>query len=100
MQSQFQQAERGVDERGSTGSPKLRKSFMLHVDASQVTVGGTVTQEDREGRTCVIAYASKKLSSAQLKYTESDGELLTLGNGLPRLRCYQEGSSFSVITYN
>lgn len=46
-------------------APNWEKSFMLHVDASQFAVGGTLTQEDGEGRIRVIAYTSKKLSPAE-----------------------------------
>lgn len=81
-------------------SPNWNKKFTLHVDASQVAVGGTLTQEDDEGRTRVISYTSKKMTPAEQNYTTNDRELLALVHGLQRFRCYLEGSTFSVITDN
>lgn len=56
--------------------PNFEKEFTIHVDASQVAVDGTLTQEDGEGRTRVIAYNSKKMTPAEQNYTTNDRELL------------------------
>lgn len=55
---------------------------------------------DVDERARVIAYASKKMSSAERNYTANDRELLALVHGLQRFRCYLEGATFSVFTDN
>ena len=81
-------------------SPDWGKPFRCHVDASQKAVGGTLTQLDQNGSDRVIAYYSKKLSTAEEDYTANERELLALVYFLKRFRCYLEGSSFEVFTDN
>lgn len=46
-------------------APNWEASFTIHVDSSEFSVGGTLTQNDTEGRIRVIAYTSKKLTPAE-----------------------------------
>lgn len=80
--------------------PDWSKPFRCHVDASQLAVGGTLTQLDDKGNDRVISYYSRKLSDAEEKYTADERELLGLVYCLKRFRCYLEGSSFDVFTDN
>lgn len=81
-------------------APDWSKLFRCHMDACQVSVGGTLTQLDENGRERVIAYFSKRLSKAEEGYTANDRELLGLVYFLKRFRCYLEGSDFEIITDN
>ena len=81
-------------------SPNWKKPFRGHIDASNMAVGGTLTQLDEEGKDRVIAFFSKKLSPAEQNYTTNDRELLGLVYFLMRFRCYLEGSSFEIFTDN
>jgi len=81
-------------------APDWNKPFRGHVDASNMAVGGTLTQLDGNGRDRVIAFFSKKLAPAEQNYTANDRELLGLIRFLERFRCYLEGSEFEIITDN
>ena len=81
-------------------APDWRKAFRGHVDASQLAVGGTLTQLDENGKDRVIAFYSKKLSSTEADYTANDRELLALICFLERFRCYLEGVEFEIFTDN
>ncbi len=81
-------------------SPDWKKQFRGHIDASQLAVGGTLTQFYDEKRDRVIAYFSKKLSPTEKYYTANDRELLGLLHFLKRFRCYLEGASFEIFTDN
>ncbi len=59
-----------------------------------------MTQLDEAGKDRVIAFYSKKLSSAERNYTTNDHELLGLTNFLMRFRCYLEGPDFEIFTDN
>ena len=81
-------------------APDWQREFRCHVDASQTAVGGTLTQLDDEGGKRVIAYFSRRLSSAEERYTANERELLGLVYFLKRFRYYLEDSSFEVFTDN
>ena len=81
-------------------APDWENKFGGHVDASQLAVGGTLTQPDDSGNDKVIAYFSKKLSPEEEDYCASDRELLGLVYFLKRFRCYLEGATFEEFTDN
>ena len=81
-------------------SPDWKKPFRGHIDASNTAVGETLTKLDEAGKDRVIAFYSKKLSSAERDYTTNDRELLRLIYLLMRFRCYLEGSDFKIFTGN
>ena len=81
-------------------SPDWKKPFRCHIDASQIAVGGTLTQLDDNGKERVIAFFSKKLSPTESGYTANDRELLGLISFLKMFRCYLEGVEFEVFTDN
>lgn len=74
--------------------------FRCHVDDSAVAVGGKLPQPDEDWRDRAGAYFSKRLNSAEEKYTANDSELLGIVYFLKRFRCYLEGAEFEVNTCN
>lgn len=80
-------------------SPDWNLPFRCHVDASQLAVGGTLTQISENGEHA-ISYFSKRLSPEEENYSANDRELLGLIYFLKRFRCYLEGSTFEVLTDN
>lgn len=75
-----------------------KKSFRGRVDASQLAVGGTLAQLHEEKQDRVIAFFSKRLSSAEQDYTANERELFGLIYFLERFRCYLEDSKFDRFT--
>ena len=80
--------------------PDWSRPFHLHIDASQLAIGATLTQFDDDGHDRVIAYTSRKLTSAERNNTANERELLALVFSLQRFRCYLEGSTFDAFTDN
>lgn len=81
-------------------APDWNRPFRCHTDASQLAVGGILTQIDDSGDEYVISYFSKRLTPAEENYSANDRELLGLVKFLQRFRCYLEGSEFEVLTDN
>lgn len=76
------------------------KSFRVHLDASKLVVGGTLTQLDENGNDHVFYSYSKTLSPTKRDYTVNIRKLFGLISFLQRFRCSLEGSSFEIIPVN
>ena len=96
----FQKLKNAITSAPILVAPDWKKSFRGHIDASNFAVGGTLTQLDENGKDRIIAFFSRKLSSAEQNYTANDRELLGLIFFLKRFRCYLEGASFEIFTDN
>jgi RNase H-like domain found in reverse transcriptase len=59
-------------------SPDWTKHFRGYIDASQLAVGGTLTQMDEDELEHPVAFYSKKSSPAEAHYLANDRELLAL----------------------
>ena len=79
--------------------PNFMLPYKCHVDASQYSVGGTLTQTVNNSES-VIAYFSRKLNEAQWNYSANDRELLDMIEFLMHFCSYLEGAEFEVITDN
>lgn len=77
--------------------PDFSKHFFVQCDASIVGVGGVLFQIIN-GEEHPIAFMSKKLSTAQKKYSVTELECLAALLCIQRFRCYIEGMPFTVIT--
>lgn len=69
----------------------------LTVDASNSAIGG-VLHQIRDGVSEPLAFYSRKLSSAELKYSAFDRELLAIYANIKHFRYMLEGRSFTVFT--
>ncbi|KAF6199537.1 hypothetical protein GE061_007563 [Apolygus lucorum] len=76
-------------------SPKGRLS--LTTDASEVGIGA-VLQQEVNGKISPLGFFSKTLTSAQMKYSTFDRELLAIFEGIKHFRDFIEGREFCVIT--
>jgi transposase InsO family protein len=77
--------------------PDFNLPFVVQTDASDMGVGGTLTQIQDETET-VIAYFSKKLTSCQRRYAATERELLAVVLSIEHFRPYIEGAHFTVMT--
>ena len=71
--------------------------FVLHTDASDVAVGGVLSQ-NLNGVENPVAYFSRKLSSAEVNYPVRDKELLAIVSCLSHWRHYLLGSKILIFT--
>jgi hypothetical protein len=73
--------------------PNPHKPYRVVTDASDIGVGAVLLQDDKP-----VAYFSKKLNSAESRYTTTEKELLGVLYALKEWRCYLLGTSFVVVT--
>jgi hypothetical protein len=72
--------------------PNPHKPYRVVTDASDIGVGAVLLQDDKP-----VAYFSKKLNSAESRYTTTEKELLGVLYALKEWRCYLLGTSFVVL---
>ena len=77
--------------------PDHSKTFILRTDASNCGLGAALMQE-HEGRFFPIAYGSKKLTSAERKYSTNEKECLAIVWGVSKFRLYPAGKPFVLQT--
>ena len=58
--------------------PRYHKSFIIHVDASDCSVGAFLAQKEDNEELAVIAYFSKRLTSSQQHYSATPKECLAV----------------------
>ena len=78
--------------------PHFEKPFTLYTDASLFGVGGILCQTLDDGGEVVIAYASKKLSDTQTRYTITELELYAVIYAFEQFKCYLHGAPFTIVT--
>lgn len=76
--------------------PLPGKPFNLQTDASEVGVGAVLFQWGESGDRKIISYASKKLNSAQGRYSAVERECLAIVWAVDRFRPYFESDKFVI----
>jgi hypothetical protein len=77
--------------------PDFHRQFVLTTDASLVAVGGILQQDQGQGLQ-PLAYASKKLNNAEVRYSAYERELLGIVWAIGQWRHFVEGRKFVVQT--
>ena len=77
--------------------PDHNKIFILRTDVSNCGLGAALSQE-HEGEFFPIAYGSKKLTSAERKYSTIEKECLAIVWGVSKFRLYLAGKPFFLQT--
>jgi transposase InsO family protein len=77
--------------------PKQNAELSLYTDASDTAMGAALHQKGDNGWE-PIAFFSKKLTSAQSKYSAYDKELLAVYQAIHHFRHWLEGRHFTVFT--
>lgn len=77
-------------------TPDYSKPFQIATDASEVAIGGVLTQL-HDSAEVVICYHSEKLSSSERKYSPTERECLAVIRCIEKFRGYVEGSKFTVF---
>ncbi|GFO08797.1 Zinc finger protein [Plakobranchus ocellatus] len=77
--------------------PDVNKKFVLRTDASDRGLGAALMQEN-EGTLFPLAYASKKLTDRERKYSVTEGEALAIVWGVKKFSLYLYGTVFTLQT--
>ena len=75
------------------------KEATLETDASDYAIRAVLTQKNKEGKTKVIAYYSRKMTGPELNYNIHNKELLAIVEALTTWRVYLEGTKDPVQIY-
>ena len=70
----------------------------LIVDASPVDLGAISTQTTNEGEIRVVAYASRRLTGAESRYSQTEREALAVVWASEHFHLYLFGTEYKVIT--
>jgi hypothetical protein len=76
--------------------PDFSKAFYLNCDASNVSLGAELYQEDANGEHLVIAFASRVLSACERNYTVTELEMLSVVFACSKFRTYILGHEIVV----
>ena len=74
------------------------KPLVVHVDASPYGLGAVLSHLDSDGCDHPIAFASRKLSSAERNYSQLDKEALAVVYGVTKFHKYVSGRVFTIVT--
>ena len=73
--------------------PDFNKPFDIHTDASDVQMGAVISQDNKP-----IAFYTRKLNSAQTRYTTTERELLAIVETLKEFRNILLGQQITIYT--
>ena len=68
--------------------PNFNEKFYLQTDASNITLGAELYQEDEAKEHKTIAFASRTLLAAERNYTTTEKELLSIVFAVKKFRTY------------
>ena len=93
MQQAFLNIKAAIAEDVMLSYPRYGQTFYIHTNASKFLMGGVISQ--KEGP---IAFFSKKFNKAQLKYTVTEKELLSIVETLKQFKTMLFGQKIVVFT--
>ena len=77
--------------------PDFEKEFILFTDASNYGIAAILSQIKDE-RECVIAYVSRHLNEAEMKYSATEKEALAIVFGVKYFKHYLTGNHFNIVS--
>ena len=77
--------------------PNFNEPFVVTTDASDYALGGVLSQGPI-GKDLPIAYTSRALICAELKYTTTEKELVAIIHAVKQFRPYLYGRKFTLVT--
>ena len=97
-QAAFEKLRRRLTSAPVLAYPDFNRQFILDTDASDVGIGGVLSQVDDEGRERVVAYGSRVLSKPERRYCVTRRELLAVVTFTRQYRWYLMGRRFLLRT--
>ena len=97
-QNAFETLKQKLVEAPILAFPDFDNRFYVTSDSSDFACGFYLSQYDKDGKECVIAYGGRSLSSQERKYSATEKELLGLISAIKHFRCYVTGREFTART--
>ena len=79
--------------------PDHDKQFVVECDASNYAIGGVLSQQDENGELHPVYYYSKKLNKAEINYSITEKELLSIKTAFVEWRHLLMGAKHKVLVY-
>jgi cleavage and polyadenylation specificity factor subunit 1 len=99
MEASFVAAKAALGEATWLGHPDPEARLVLHVDASASHIGAALHQQSKGHSTWQpLGFFSRKLETAQTKWSAFDRELLACVDGIRHFRFILEGRAFTIFT--
>ena len=76
--------------------PNFNKPFYLNCDASNISLGAELYQEDEEGNHLVVSFPSRVLNNCERNYNVTEKELLSVVFACNKVRTYILGHPITV----
>ena len=92
-QKAFDEIKKVVSRETLLSYPDFNKPFEIHTDASKLQLGAVISQEGKP-----VAFYSRKLNPAQVNYTTTERELLSIVETLKEFRNILLGQQIKVYT--
>jgi len=77
--------------------PDPQRQYIVTTDASGFAISGVLSQDQADGTRRPVAYFSRKLDGAQLRYSVYDKELLAIVSAVEHWRCYLDGNPHPIL---
>ena len=97
-QQAFETLKKLISQAVMLNFPDYDKPFVLFTDASKYQIGAVLMQKDANGNWRPIAFFSKKMTGAQMRYTVTEQELLSIVETLRTYRCMLLGRQIEIFT--
>ena len=92
-QKAFDDIKKVVSRETLLSYPDINEPFEIHTDASKLQLGAVISQKGKP-----VAFYSRKLNSAQVNYTTTECELLSIVETLKEFRNILLGQRIKVYT--
>lgn len=78
-------------------SPRRGAAKRILTDASGYGLGSVLLQESSPAVWRPVAFTSRKMTDAEMKYTVTEGECLAIVHALKKWRCYLHGEPDLIV---
>ncbi|XP_071052959.1 uncharacterized protein [Onthophagus taurus] len=97
QETAFQRLKQELVQKPILQYPDFSKEFVLTTDASNIGIGGVLSQFTN-GEDLPISYYSRTLNPAETNYSTTEKELLAILNSMEHFRPYLYGRKFTIYT--